>query len=739
MKYLYILLLFISSVGLTQDNWDDFTGKERAFLYHQTRRVEILKTELFHLFEFTDSIPYINDTLPDYRYVENEIVQHPSLLKLHTDQMGRKSDGLVSDLAARYAIWELSQILQFRNSTAEEDKPLLEKLKIFEKYVLEEVPQSAVRTLNNGDYVLAKTLQGYYAASLTVSDKLAAILNSGYSQLDQMLILNAIMAAEEKYVNVRATEIFNVLGGEDPGANYISAVGDGSNWADVTGGFNTPYSIGLPDENGIFKFNIEQVYDKEKEVNNLEVKTVERKQFTTNSDFETVVHVDVFGYHPERQTTIAIQKGGNSYVLYGKNEHRLVSPDSTYGEGTTYWRLMYNLEFYHIAGIKEDLYGKRGYEYQIDLFEKKIETTRLQIKKTEYRLNKLRHTPEGKPKMKKKKLKKKNLGMSDQDGGGHPTSMMSKLDKKKNIEQNRLVQLNGLLEGQKGILKQLKIDMEEAYIKLAKWEAKLDGMRKNIGYVMMEYEEENNIYTFNDGARFNYLTQDFTFPEDQSEEVFQVYHISFGKEVFDEKADENFAHIHISKHANHSKHQLKRIVLDEGRKALTVSDSIQIMEIFNYLATKDGKAELKVVAGGPVGEINGDYFRDSTLQIKAFNKDAETNRGVVKYDGEVTTKLNLTVSVFEDAMIPENFQLYQGAFSKLKTKNSAMNEVDFYSGIRARKAAQEWINLLKLLVPEWVSDGGDQNRILSKLKKLKPKKVHFLCGGTPSKVPEIGG
>ncbi len=68
-------------------------------------------------------------------------------------------------------------------------------------------------------------------------------------------------------------------------------------------------------------------------------------------------------------------------------------------------------------------------------------------------------------------------------------------------------------------------------------------------------------------------------------------------------------------------------------------------------------------------------------------------------------------------MIPENFQLYQGAFSKLKTKNSAMNEVDFYSGIRARKAAQEWINLLKLLVPEWVSDGGDQNRILSKLKK----------------------
>ena len=131
MKYLYILLLFTSSISLSQETWDDFTGKEKAYLYHQTRRVEILKTELFHLFEFTDSIPYINDTLPDYSYVEKEIVQHPSLLKLHSAQMKRKSDGIVSDLAARYAIWELSQILQFRNSTAEEDKPLFEKLKVF--------------------------------------------------------------------------------------------------------------------------------------------------------------------------------------------------------------------------------------------------------------------------------------------------------------------------------------------------------------------------------------------------------------------------------------------------------------------------------------------------------------------------------------------------------------------------------------------------------------------------------
>lgn len=738
MKYLYLILFFIGTSSFSQSDWDDFTGKEKAFLFHQARRVELLSSNVFHLFEFTDSIPYINDTLPDYRYVENEIVQHPALLKLHVDQFSRKSDGILSDLALRYSLWELGQVLQFRNSTAEEDKPLLEKLKRFEQFVLEEVPQSAVRTLNSGEYALAKSISGYYSASLTVSDKLAAIRNSGYNQNDQMLILNAVMMAEQKYVNVRTKEILTALQGNNESAkNYISAVGDGSNWAEIVGGFNTPYSIGLPDEKGLFKFTIEDVFDKEKEKNFLKIKDVERRQFNTNNFENTVVHVDVFGYHPERQTTIAIQKGGNSYVLYGKNEHRLVSPDSTYGEGTTYWRLMNRLEFYHIANLKEDLYGKRGYEYQIDQFEQKIEKTKQRIKETEYRLDKLRHTPEGKPKIKKKKIKKKDLGRSDQDGGGHPTSALSKLDKKKNIEQNRLVQLNGQLDEQKRILAKLKEDMEKAYINLVKYETKLDYMKKNMGYIIMEFEEENGVYTFKDGATFNYETQDFTFPPSDNEETFQIYHISFGEKVFDERIDENFAHIHVSHHLPKSKYTLKRTVRDDGSKALTVSDSIQIMEIFNYLKEKKNKAVLTVNAGGVVEFIDGDYARKVTSSIAPYDNESTANNGVVLYEGKKSTLLNLSVTVYDDEMMPANFNAYQTAFEKVKTKNPAINAVDFYTGIRAKKAAEDWVAFLKTLVPEWIEDGGNQSRILSKLKKLKVKKIQFINGSFVGKVPSM--
>ena len=512
MRYFAILWLAISFNGNCQNNINELTGVEKAFLFDHSRKTELFKKELFHLFEFTDSIPYINDTLPDYNYIEKRIVQNPDLLVIHQSELTRKSVGLVYDLSLRYAIWELSKVLQYRNSTAEEDKPFKEKLKVFEKYVREEAPQNAIRTLNNGDYTLEKSVQGYYSASLTAADKLASIINSGYSQLDQMLILNAIMRAEEIYIANRSQEIYKLLTGSEFNCqNILSAVGDGGNWAELVTGISTPYSVGLPDEIGLFRFQIEEVLNEEKEKTELKVETVQTYSLNLDKTKETVIHTDVFGFHPTCQTTISVQSGGKSYVLYGKNEHRLVSPDSSYGEGTTYWRLMNRLEHFYIANLKENLYGKKGYEYQIKRFESKIENTKLNIKKTEYRLDELRHQPAKKPKIKKKKLKKKDLGRSDQDGKGHPTSKLTRLDKKKNIEQNRLVQLNGQLSAQKAIRDQLIEDMEKAHERLVKYEGILDIMKKNMGYEIMNYEQEGNIFMFDDGVYFNYLTQDLVF------------------------------------------------------------------------------------------------------------------------------------------------------------------------------------------------------------------------------------
>ena len=189
--------------------------------------------------------------------------------------MERKADGLVYDLATRFALWELDQVLHYRNSTAKEDAHLKEDLKVFEAFVREEAPQSVIRMLTNGEYTLAKTVQGYYTPSLTVADKLASILNAGYSQLDQMLIINAIMYAQEKYVSERAQEVYKLLTNQEFSSSVLlSGVGDGGNWAEITGGFSTPYSVGLPDEIGLFRFEVDKVFNEERELDELKVKVV---------------------------------------------------------------------------------------------------------------------------------------------------------------------------------------------------------------------------------------------------------------------------------------------------------------------------------------------------------------------------------------------------------------------------------------------------------------------------------
>ncbi|MEO9530935.1 MAG: hypothetical protein ABJG68_05465 [Crocinitomicaceae bacterium] len=748
MKHFLLILSFVSCLTYGQDSWDEMTGEQKAFMYSIARRTEILKPEVFHLFEFTDSIPWINDTLPDYKYVQRKIVSNPELLILHKDQFSRKSNGLVSDLATHFALWELDQVLKFRNSEEEIHEHLKPKLKEFEKYVLQQIPQTVVKTLSDGSFVVDKAIQGYYEPGLQTGDKMASLLNSGFSRGDQRLILNAIARAEEKYIHNRSYEIFEMLGGEcEDFKNFISAAGDGSGFSSLEGGIFTQYNRTLPDDKGLFAFQVEE-HLKQKtfeetrrkrpapDVYYLATDQVKKTEFRTRGDLATVIHFDVYGYHPERQTTVAIQKGGSSYILYGNNHNRLLSPDSTFGKGTTYWRLLWELENKYIKDVNDKLYGKRGFEYAIDVYEQKIAKTELLIKKTEYKLDKLRHTPEGKPKIKKKKIKKKDLGKSDQSGTGHPTSALSKLDKKKNIEQNRLMHLNTQLLDEKRILAQLKLDMEKAYYLLQGYKTKLDKMQKNLGYLFMSYEQEGDIFIFQDGSTFDYSTQDFTFKGNGRAESFHTYHIAFGEKVFSESCEESFIHMNLSSVNPEDKYTFEKIVAATGSKVeMSVSDSIQLMEIFQDVLNRDMKIDLSIYAGGILGQADGEYFRDSTLTAVDYNKDNEENQQAWKYRATKDDKIHLSVEVWQDKMKPFNFAEYQKGYDKLKKKNPGLTEIDYTSALKARKLADQWIAQMKTLVPLWFDKPLEQAKLLKALSGAKAGKVGFANRTIWAKVP----
>lgn len=738
-KLLTSLLIFASFQTIAQKEWSDFTGKQKAFFYQLTRKIENMTPEVFHLFEFTDSIPYINDTLADFPYIEKQIVADSTKLILHKSEFSRKNNGIVSDIATHYASWELGLMLQFRDSKKPKFAYLKEKIKTFEHYVIEKAPQSAIRTLSNGAYNLSPSIQKYYAPNLTIKEKIAAIKNSSFSLNDQLLIIRSIYYAQEKYINTRSKEIFELLGGQTKHyKNFLIGAGDGESYSELESVLRTKYNRALPDPKTYFKFDTEAKLDEATKKQTLSCKVNPIKHINTIENLQTNIHFDVWGYHPERQTTVIIQKGGNSYLLYGNSENRYLSMDSSFEEGSTYWRLIHELETVHIAELKEMIYGKRGYDYHIAETEKAIKKSLYYIKESEEKLNKMRYAPIPQPKVKKKKkkLKKKNLGYSDQAGTGHIKGKITKNVKDKNKEQSRLIHLNTQYNEQKRVLKQLKIDKEKAFTILAAYETRLDFMRKNVGDTFVEFEvDKNGNYTFDDGAIFNFAKQDFIFKPNYKAESFDIITVAFGEKVFSKSIEEAFIHINIT----HTEPDEEYTLYKESslEKELTTSDSIQIIELFTALGKADKKLKTSAVGGGILAGSSHQYYRDSLAKVIEYSKENEKLNTVYIYKATLRDEINLEVKALRQPMLPFNFtEKYGKYYSKAKAKNEDLNEIDFYTTLLAKKRLNLYINELINYADNWLIDSEIQSSVLKALKKVKNNTHYSVTSSNNIKLPK---
>ena len=202
-----LITLFSSYTAFNQSTWNDFSGKQKAFFYQLTRKVENFKPEVFHLFEFTDSIPFVNDTLPDYPFIESEIEKDSSKLICHYKDMARKNRGILMDIGTHYATWELGLIIQFKDSDKDKYQYLKPLLVEFEKLILENAPSASAKMWSDGAYSLSPDITSYYSPNLTITEKIAALKNSDYNVDEKMTLLNAIYQAQSAYISQRATEI----------------------------------------------------------------------------------------------------------------------------------------------------------------------------------------------------------------------------------------------------------------------------------------------------------------------------------------------------------------------------------------------------------------------------------------------------------------------------------------------------------------------------------------------------
>jgi hypothetical protein len=252
----------------------------------------------------------------------------------------------------------------------------------------------------------------------------------------------------------------------------------------------------------------------------------------------------------------------------------------------------------------------------------------------------------------------------------------------------------------------------------------------------MTYEQQDDVFTFQDGSTFDYATQDFTFKGDERAESFHTYHIAFGETVFAKTCEESFIHMNLSSVSPGDKYTFEKIVAATGSKVeMTVSDSIQLMEIFKEILNRDMKVDLSIYAGGILGQSNGKYFRDSSLAAVDYSKDKEENLQAWRYRATKDDKIHLSVEVWQDKMKPFNFADYQKGYDKLKKKNPELTEIDYTSALKARKLAEQWLDQMKNLVPLWFEKPLERAKILKALAGVKSGKVGFSKRTIWSKVP----
>ncbi len=336
--------------------------------------------------------------------------------------------------------------------------------------------------------------------------------------------------------------------------------------------------------------------------------------------------------------------------------------------------------------------------------------------------------------------KKKSLGFSDQDNKGHPRGKPSGTAKKKQVQQTKLVEYQGRLSHELEMLKTLKEDKEKAFDILAEYETKLDLMQKNIGYIFMNYKKskKSENYIFEDSVTFHYDTQDLIFPPDYREQSFDIFVISFGEDVFAKSIDESFVHINITYPKSEEKYTMyKEVLASENQTQLSVSDSIQIMELFWALGNKNTDLNIQSTGYGILGGEVGNYYRDTKIFPIPYEKENENTKTVYTYHANVEEKVSIEIKAYRSQMIPFNFnEKYGKYYLSAKSKIPSLNEIDFYTVILAKKRMDSFLEQLNNLADIWIVDKDIQPIVKSKISKAKNVNLLSSLSKIKIKVPK---
>lgn len=621
MRYIYLFIVFLSAFSTQAQLNEGLTPEERAYLFHVVKKSPILDNNFGRYFDYQGpEITFPNRTI-NYDSIELLIINTPEHLVIRKEEISKSPKGLIAEASNKMAVWELNKVLLAKRKNPNNLKQYQNEFDTFESFLQEKLPSNAYRT-KDGIALPHPKIYTVLNPSLSLDEKAAMVESMRFLNAQERLeLLKAMNFAVNKYVEKRTFEIYLNLGGKaEVFDNVLMAAGDGSGTSGLLEEREKNergiWNRGLPKAVGLFPYDLmlEKIQEKRRTTEKIEPDRYAIRDFkTAGNNRLTNVHMDVWGYNSEKQTTVVIEKNGLSYHLFGSETSRFLSPDSSFSDGTTFQAVINDLKFNKIGKLNEKISGRRGYDYWIDYTIKKKDQTEIKLKKKEMDYSNLGYPPistSSKPSRKVKKSKRQAIKASSGTFNGAPTTSSQRSERKK--LQDQIVALQGQFDAYKKRIKELEKEKQEAIDLRAKYELRLDHFKILMGQNWASYTEEDGMYVFEDSSTFDYYTQEFQFYPKEISEDFEVRLIAIPESSLSKSADEVMLHVSVMDAAPDYDARINIDLADVfesdqwdlPRSLFTPSDSVAVHVFFESLLER--KKEFRIIARGQgIGQWNG--------------------------------------------------------------------------------------------------------------------------------------
>lgn len=762
MKYVYTFLILLVSLTSFSQGATDFTAEDRAYLFHIVKKSPILDNSIGRYFEYSGPQVRLMNKELNYDSIESYIINNPNSLFIRKGEIEKSPKGIIAEAANKMALWELNKMLLASRQSENDLERYKTQYNQFEAILKSKLPPSAMKT-ENGNLEIQKKLLAVLNPGLSFNDKAAMLATFNFLTVDDQLVaMEAMNYATNAYVEKRAYEIFLQLGGTATTfKNILIAAGDGSETSGLLNerekDENGRWNKGLPKAIGLFPYDAKIIEASKRNKTALEPIRMPAIDFETAGENKlTQLHFDVWGYNSKKQTTVVIERNGQSYHLFGSNETRFLSPDSTYSDGKTFQSVINELEKDKVAKLWDKIYGKRGYDYEIETAKRKKDETEKKINEDEHKYSNMTQgtiTTSSKVPASVKRAKKKALKKTT--GGEFKAQPKTDSDKKsRRKEQTGIIYLYGEYERYKKIIEELEIEKKAAIDLLAIYQRRLDNYKSAMGYHWVDYTEKDGLYTFSDSSTFDLYTQEFTFKADTLKTPFEVRLIAIPDGPLSDNADEVMLHVNLvdSKPGFDARVQLNLVDQFESNKwnlnnqLFHASDSVSIRQFFEALLDK--KLPFEVISRGQgVGKWNGTLVVRATdrTEWNAYQGGTDEERMKAKMDSsnlrlrstQVNIFLNrgilLEVNTFTDP-VKTNLKSDDESIQTELTKYHLSGN-DYLSALRTATVIQKLKAELNVLAGTYLSR-EDAKIVIDRLNK-ELDGVRVSCGPTSFKWQQL--